>query len=427
MAVNILLVHDMLEAFRKENMTRPLSAGVTVEPLSCSDPGELRLWLADYAGRIDGILFTNELLLRGMQERGTLPNIPCELVRPSGGDLLRMLTVSSGGVFRGSLARVLIDIGPGADLLNEILQTQLRPMILTHGTDTLHAGDSYADLLLRRYRSAWDGSTFDLIVMNHADLLVYLRAGGINAWCLLPGVDTICAAAERMALEIETTRGLDRFPVVVMAGIRSGRCTPEQLGDAAERYNAEAGGPFFVIRHRGSVELFGFGFPRERLIGGQEPSLLFAALRRLLGDVPSIGWGIGVDIVHARKTAMRAYRESLFDIDGSSFLVSETGELYGPFGAVPQPSAPADPPFSLRAAATRAGVSSLTMQRLCRAVDRMGTREVTSESLSRCLGVTRRSASRLLAGLVRSGAAQVSEETGDAARGRPPKRYRLLF
>jgi|GEM_PF-5288296 len=427
MAVNLVLVHDSLEAFRKENLTRPLNDEVAIEPLACEDVGELRRWLSARAGRVDGVLFTNELLLDAACRQGLLGTLPFALVTPSGGDLLHMLTIRSGGVYRGNLSRVLLDIGAGAEVVNEILQTQLRPMILSSQRRLGASEENLAFALMQRYRSAWDGGSFDLIVTNHADLLDRLHDSGINAWCLLPSVETICAAAEHMALSIEAARSRDRRPVAAVLGVR-GRQTPiEELFAAAERCNAEEGDPFYVIRHHGVVELIGFGIARAKLVGGQMPARFFSRLQRAIGETVCTGWGVGVDIPHARELAARAYRESLFDPDGGSYVKAQDGELYGPFGLTLPPVLSEENYDYLRAAAKRAGVSSLTMSRLLQAAQRIASDEVTSGELARCLGVTQRSASRLLANLAQHGAAELCEYASDSARGRPAKRYRLLF
>lgn len=424
MVVNIILVHDMLDGFRKENLLRRASEHVHVEAVACSDPGELRLFLADYDGRIDGMLFTNVLLLESM--KGSLPPVPCEAVYPSGGDLLHMTNARAGGAYRGSLSRVLVDIGEGGHIFDDILQTQFRPMLMTRETYRANTALPLMPELLSRYKSAWNSGAFDLVIMNHRDLSEPLRQAGINTWCLLPGVETLYSAAERMALSILAGREDSRCPIAVFLSDRSDKTPPAHLGEIVGSLGFVRN-DFSMEVHRGMVTLYGFGIEREKLVSGRLVNSLYGHVTAAAGKEICIGLGIGVNMPHAVSMGQRAYRESLLDIDALPYIVTEGGELLGPFGGRSIPTATADNYEHLRGAANRAGISVMTLAKLLAARDKIGTDIVTSDELARCLGVTRRSASRLLSALAQRGAAALCEYQNDATRGRPAKRYRLML
>ncbi len=427
MPVNLALLHDPFELFGKDGPARPLAEGVNLMSVACRDSDDFSAWLSGLSEKVDGILFTDELLLRALEEDRLLPPLPHRLVHPSPSDLLRTLMRRAGGVYHGSLSRVMIDIGESAEVLNEILQTQLRPMIVTRDIWGAAPGETFAESLLRRYRIAWNSSSFDLIIMNQFGLLETMRRDGINAWCLLPSVETVRIAAEKLALSILTRREENRSPVSAVVGLRSGRIAADLLRAPLEEYNASHGHPFLITRRGGVLELSACGLAREELLSGKIPLDVAGRLNSALGEVAVIGWGIGVSVPHARDCAMHAYREAMFDTDGGSYLINEQSDLYGPFlEGAPAVSRPENYSY-LRHMARRAGISSTSMARLLKAAEHIGKNDVTSEQLAYGMGITQRSASRLLAGLAAHGMAELSPYTGDALRGRPAKRYRFLF
>lgn len=427
MSVNIALVIDPEVNYPSDIQRRITIDGVSVFTARCRDAESFQQWVADSSLHIDGILFTNESLYRTLNELELIPVGKCAVVHPSSGDLLRTLMQRAGGVYSGDLSRVMIDIGDASEVLNDILTTQFRPMIVSREIWRAAPGESFEDSLLRRYRVAWDCSSIDLILTDQSELLEPLRKSNINVWYLPPSLETIRNAAQKMALSILEEREKDFSPVFAILGTRSGQIAFEHLREVLEVYNNSRGRPFLIMRRAGAIELSSYGFSRKELINGKVILDFYSHMEKGMGEPVVVGWGIGVSVPHARDCAAKAYREALFDIDSNSYLVDEKNDLYGPFKIEQEQTANRENYTYLRAAAKKAGVSSATLAKILQAVDRIGREDVTSEKLSHALGITQRSASRLLSNLTLHGAAKLCDETSDALRGRPAKRYNILL
>ena len=206
MSVTLALLHDPFELFGKEGPARPLMQGVELTSVACRDENDFSEWAQSLSARVDGLLFTDELLLHEIQERKLLLPLPYQVIEPSASDLLRTLMRRAGGVYHANLSRVMIDVGESADVLNEILQTQFRPMIVSRDIWSMSPGETPKQSLLRRYRVAWNSSSFDLIITNQFSLMETMRREGINAWSLLPSMETVHIAAEKLALSILLSR-----------------------------------------------------------------------------------------------------------------------------------------------------------------------------------------------------------------------------
>lgn len=427
MSVNIALVIDPGDNYPNDLQRRIALDGISVFVARCRDTDSFCQWIADASFHIDGVLFTNESLYRALSELGLISTGKCTVVHPSSGDLLRTLMQRAGGVYSSDLSRVMIDIGDASEVLNDILSTQFRPMIVSKETWRAAPGESFEDSLLRKYRIAWDCSSIDLILTDQYELLEPLRKSNINVWYLPPSLETIRNSAQKMALSIVGEREKDFSPVFAILGTRSGQIAFDRLREVLEHYNNSHGRPFLIMRRAGAIELSAYGFSRKDLISGKIVLDFYNEMEKGMGEPVIIGWGIGVSVPHARDCAAKAYRESLFDIDSNSYLVDEKNDLYGPFKEDQEQSAGRESYKYLRAAAKKAGVSSATLAKILQAVERIGRDDITSEKLSHALGITQRSASRLLSNLTSHGAAKLCEDTSDALRGRPAKRYKILL
>lgn len=427
MSVTLALLHDPFELFGKEGSPRPLTQGVNLLTVACRDEKDFSDWAQSLSEQVDGLLFTDELLLHELQEKKLLLPLPYQVVGPSASDLLRTLMRRAGGVYHANLSRVMIDVGESADVLSEILQTQFRPMIVDREVWSASPGETPQQALMRRYLIAWNSGSFDLIITNQFSLLEAMRHEGINVWGLLPSVETVRIAAEKLALSVLLAREGNLGPVSVIVGLRSGRIAVDELRAPLEEYNAAHGKAFLITRRGSLLELSACALSRDDLLSGRTELEMKRSLWRGEKENAVMGWGIGVSVPHARECAMRAYRQALFDVDGGSYLVDEKNDLYGPFleGTVAA-SRPENYAY-LRRMARQAGISCTSMARLMQAAERIGKNNVTSEQLANCLGMTQRSAARLLANLAAHQAAELCRSAGDATRGRPAKRYKLLF
>ena len=140
-----------------------------------------------------------------------------------------------------------------------------------------------------------------------------------------------------------------------------------------------------------------------------------------LGVQPAVGYGIGPDIMTARSRAVKA--AELAQRSGESQLVDDSGAR-----PLLPPSVDASEPAvsqQLQAAAQKAGLSVVTLQRIMSATELLGRRELTTQELAAALQVTVANANRFMNQLHTAGLAQVVGERKALTRGRPTRVYRL--
>ena len=151
------------------------------------------------------------------------------------------------------------------------------------------------------------------------------------------------------------------------------------------------------------------------------------------GSRVAVGLGVGSNFFQARIHAMRAAELSRAR-SGTVVFVSETGEFVGPLGAEATAARPSsalssalssEPSRELQAWSRRLHVDHLSLQRIVAYVRVSGSSRVRADELAEQLGITLRSASRLLRKIEANGGATCYLENLRGGRGRPRKYYDL--
>jgi hypothetical protein len=141
----------------------------------------------------------------------------------------------------------------------------------------------------------------------------------------------------------------------------------------------------------------------------------------------SLGIGFGHTANEAEINARKAQKKAQTN-NPSCYVVDLNGTVFGPVGedCQLQYSLRSDDPFRMNLAKT-SGLSVATINKLLSFCDTFGSKGITASDLSKGLGVTIRSARRILNQLERSELAVIVGEEQPIHRGRPRHLYEIQF
>lgn len=173
---------------------------------------------------------------------------------------------------------------------------------------------------------------------------------------------------------------------------------------------------FIFYGTRGAIQKITFGFQQAPLVG---------EIYDRFGIVSSLGIGIGRSVPEAEEFARMALEQCKLK-QGSCYVIFDDGEVKGPLNV------PNSLQYTLRSIdpqlillAETAGISISTLTRLQAVVEKYGRPTITANEVANSLGITLRSARRLLNTMVSANLANVIGEEQPVGRGRPRQVYQL--
>lgn len=201
---------------------------------------------------------------------------------------------------------------------------------------------------------------------------------------------------------------------------------------ALAAYLKDRGYDFTVQKEDDRIVLLGRKADLADMSSGFTACDLGDYIAQATGSTVAIGLGSGNNFFQAKLNAARAAELSRARSRGRSraaFFVSDKDELLGPLGSRSSPG-PAEalssaPSAELLDWARRLGVDHLSLQKILAFARSSGSTRLYSDELARSLGVTLRSANRLLRKIEAGGGATSYLENARGGRGRPRKRYEL--
>ncbi|CAG7618905.1 hypothetical protein ACFQI7_03025 [Paenibacillus allorhizosphaerae] len=168
--------------------------------------------------------------------------------------------------------------------------------------------------------------------------------------------------------------------------------------------------------------------PFEKVTHGCRKIPLAKEMEQLFGLSLNIGIGFGFSARHAGAHARMALTHSLQAGSGTGFIVREDRGVMGPLEMTEPPKLDLTliPPDRIRRA-ERAGMSAAYLSKLMVDVIRSGETRYTADELAELLGVTLRTAHRLLVLWMDDKMATIVGEQRPAGKGRPKQIFNLVF
>lgn len=285
--------------------------------------------------------------------------------------------------------------------------------------------------VVEKCRELWSARKIDLVICRLSSIIPALNELGIPNQYVYPGKKALIQALDSLRSIIELEQLHDSLPAVITIRLSSPAQDDDMdynsavLQQALLRFNKENLTDFMLQRTAKGFDIFTNVRTVGKLTQGYERCRLQEYLKQALSFDVSIGYGLGNDILEARRHADVAYRESV--LHAGSFLTDEYGRNIGPMGREDLLTIREKVTPDLQQTAKAAKLSTLTIQKLWAIVDLLGTDEVTTQDIASRMGVTVRNANRILNNLAESGKAKVLYQHTNGTKGRPSKIYKLLL
>lgn len=285
--------------------------------------------------------------------------------------------------------------------------------------------------LISKHIKLYRDGAVDFTVTRFGSILTELRRNPLECYFALPRIEHVQRDLEYMINRISLSKMQENLPGVILL------TRPKEEPDAdlwmktisklAAEYNQEMFCGYVVQAADDAIELLTTLKTIEAITVGFTKCGLKGYFSGKTHHELYIGYGIGKDISTALLNAKRANRESQLSSIASSFVMNERAEMIGPLGSKDVLVVANDVTPYVEMISKKAGLSTLTIQKLISAMQHLGSDVLTPTALAQALGITVRSANRFLKKLVENGQATVLYDRQNSSKGRPERVYQILI
>ncbi|MCZ8512519.1 HTH domain-containing protein [Paenibacillus filicis] len=295
--------------------------------------------------------------------------------------------------------------------------------------------EDFYDTALEHHVSLWRRGAIDYSITRVGNIVPQLEELGIPHLYLFPSQKSLVQQFEHIATEIEVLKladnqiavghlsihGLDKEP----PGINDLELKLMLLHKALLEFTVEAKVPFIIQKAGNSFELISSAKDLRAITDGFTRCSLTAFLHGSVPFTVDIGWGTGDTMYKARTNAQSASRQSSASTMHGTFVIQMNGQVIGPLGEESCLDYRNEVSPQLQLLHETTGISTLQLQKIVAVLAKTERSEITAEELAYHLGVTIRSANRILNQLEEKGVAEVTYVKQEKLRGRPKKIYRI--
>lgn len=155
--------------------------------------------------------------------------------------------------------------------------------------------------------------------------------------------------------------------------------------------------------------------------------LLLSYIKETLNFKINIGWGIGNAIEQAKRNALYANSESDKHKGNCSFIVTDENRVIGPLSEDNCLVYENLGNSYIENISKGMNISPINIQKILGLMKKLNTNELSATDTAYYLGISERSANRLLSKLVENGNASVTYKKSEKLRGRPQNIYLINF
>ncbi|MCM2677185.1 hypothetical protein [Alkalicoccobacillus plakortidis] len=383
-------------------------------------PSQISELYQKYEYKVDGFLlsgiYTQSVLSQELQH----VSVPSVYLDVSEGDFYQELfnIARTNGL---NVSRTIIDfltIENNYMGLKQILTKDERPYTYSNEfTDYLHE-DVY-ERLIEFHVSLWEKGLVDLSITRMSNVVDELKSRGIHTLFLFPSEASIQDSIRTLIHQIQELKLLNNQTVV---GHLSGKQdqTNQIRIEYIKQFEQKYGYSFLIHNKYPELEIITTYGELKQMTSDFTSCSLSIFLSEQLQEQMHVGWGTGKSLLQARLHAETASRQ-----EQGSYVLTES-DLIGPMQGMPT-TVNRDFPAGdqLMNMSEQSGLTILQLQKIQAALKRVGSDVISSEELAFYLGVTIRSANRILKKLEEANLAEVSLKRQERLRGRPKKIYKI--
>lgn len=315
----------------------------------------------------------------------------------------------------------------------EMLQLYLKN-IESHLINLDMTDDFYRNLLDNHKLSHQQGKA-DLSITTFSNIFNDLVDAGIPTELISASMDTITELFEKVMIEVSHQKLLDR--TMVVGKVSSDAFLVSQLQTNTEYnrslvftalhdFSRKHHVTMIIQQHTTFFELFISKKELAEITNDFTTDTLAQHLTNTIAFETYVGWGIGNNIDDARKKAYLANHEAHLQKQ-PSIIVDHSNQMINTSTVLENDVLFVEETPELKRMSEEYEISILLLKKITTVIQKAETNEITSDDIAYHLGITTRSANRMLNELESKGIATYVYTKHEKQRGRPKKVYTIQF
>lgn len=277
-----------------------------------------------------------------------------------------------------------------------------------------------------KHLKLWKEGKTDLSITRFSSIVSRLEEAGVKVYFPYPGEKYVRDVCTYLLEQIEQQELKARQPGIVIIRLFAGTGQDTLLGELDSRYIRLENDMMEYLGNSMmdySMRKYHYGLEivasRKQLSEWTEDETRDKIGAYIKSRRPSwsygIGYGIGNGLAQTRLNALNACHEAEIQRN-TSYLIDEHEQMIGPLGESEEMLLRVE---NASQSNIQSSLSPITVAKTFAAFEASGQKEITAQELSFRLGVTKRSANRILSTLEQEGWVQVAYKKRSTSRGRP--------
>ncbi len=285
--------------------------------------------------------------------------------------------------------------------------------------------------IIELHISLWREKKIDLSITYIGTIADKLRQEGIPTVFLYPSEKSILQQIIARITDLQLFYLKDLQPCIGVISIdksdRSKNLEMKKLLLHKELLEFTKNKSVFIIQENDIFEIIISYKDLSKITKNFTCSLLEENLQQKLNFKVNIGWGIGTDLHKVKQNAKNANKEVSVKFPGSSFIITDENKIIGPLGEAFCNSYSNISNTEMFEKSKVSGITNLQIQKVMSVLEKLHSNNLSSDDLAFYLGVTVRTANRILNKLEKQGIAKITYTKQDKLRGRPKKNYTIDY
>lgn len=373
------------------------------------------------AARLDGVLFNGRRGYTAALEKFGQIALPHQVLEVDQKSFYRLLLkiICTDGI---DPRRISVDFLSEANQflgLKAVLPPGRMPYLYEGPYQT---SDGFYENIFRFHWDLFAAGKIDCALTNNSALAPDLQSRGLRCYCLRPSFESLAQRLETLVNEIY--RHSIRENLLVVGLVQPDTPDPRVFG-LISQFVQQQPGQVNLIPFEEGYQLTTTNSVLTAITANYTQCRLSSFLKRE-GVEAQVGWGVGRTMREALENAQNARRKSLIFGDHKSFIHTEENRIIGPLSDARRITYFNDTGETVERVSDQTGLSPLYVQKIISVMQKMGTNLLSCHDVAYYLGISIRSANRVLNRLEVSGLAQATARPSDS-RGRPTKLYSIQF
>ncbi len=284
-----------------------------------------------------------------------------------------------------------------------------------------------------KHLKLWRSGTVDICVTRFSSIVRKLEKRGVRVYFPYPSIGYLRDTCIALFKEIEYRQLQDNSSAIIHVAILA---EIEKAIDYSMEYQLLAlqtalmefmganSQDYFVGRSAASIEILTNRKNVEMITEGYQVCKIKNQLHTNVNFPICVGYGIGQNLYQARKNAKKALEESVKSLIKASFVVNEYDKLIGPLICLKSKRKEVLEHIDSNKDLKKPIVAEYKRKEVLLAIRESEEKQITSERLAEQLGITKRSANRILSAMEEHNIIEVIGTRQTSKKGRPERIYR---